>query len=265
MKHKRPVVYYGWWIVTASFLISVYTAGVVYFSFTAVFEPIAEEFGWSYTQISLAASLRGLETGLLAPLVGYLTDRWGPRRLVFGGVVATGAGLMLLSRVTSLPMFYGAFVLIAIGISTCIGTILLTAVVYWFKKNLAIATGIMACGTAIGGFMIAPVTILIDTFGWRFSMAILGVGMWVIGIPLSLLIRHKPEHYGYLPDGITEDEQKVNMVRNPTQNTEQDMDARQAIHSRTFWHIALALTYQSLVLTTYYALSQHNGYFQDIF
>ena len=52
----------------------------MFYGFTAVFEPIAGELGWSYTQISLAASLRGLETGLLAPLLGLLADRWGPRR-----------------------------------------------------------------------------------------------------------------------------------------------------------------------------------------
>ena len=81
LNQKRPKIFYGWWIVGASLLITLYTGGVVYFGFTAVVEPIAEEFGWSYAQISLASSLRGLEVGLLAPFVGFLADRWGSRRL----------------------------------------------------------------------------------------------------------------------------------------------------------------------------------------
>ena len=70
-------VFYGWWIVGACFLIALYMGGVIFYGFTAIFEPIANEFGWSYTQISLALSLRGLEIGLLAPLIGLLVDRWG--------------------------------------------------------------------------------------------------------------------------------------------------------------------------------------------
>ena len=98
------------------------------YGFTAIFEPIVNEFGWSYAQISLAASLRGLEIGLFAPFFGMLVDRWGPRRLLFGGGIITTLGLVLLSRVTSLGMFYGAFILVALGLSATSSTVLVTAV-----------------------------------------------------------------------------------------------------------------------------------------
>ncbi len=93
MKWKPSKVFYGWWIAAASLLIGLYSAGVVFYGFTAIFEPIADELGWSYTQISLASSVRGLEAGLLAPLIGVLADRWGPRRLIFSGAIFTAVGL----------------------------------------------------------------------------------------------------------------------------------------------------------------------------
>ena len=96
-KQKPPKVFYGWWVVVASFLIALYVGGTILYGFTAIFEPIASEFGWSYTQISLATSLRGLEMGLLAPVVGLLVDRWGPRKLLFGGS-SSSAGESLLLR-----------------------------------------------------------------------------------------------------------------------------------------------------------------------
>ncbi|MFC2025524.1 MFS transporter, partial [Chloroflexota bacterium] len=68
LKQKRPKVFYGWWIVGAGLFIALYVAGTIHLGFTAVFEPLAEEFGWSYAQISLAASLRGMEIGILVPL-----------------------------------------------------------------------------------------------------------------------------------------------------------------------------------------------------
>jgi len=110
-------IFYGWWIVGASFLIAVYVGGAVFYGFTAFFEPIVEEMGWSYTQISLAASLRGLETGFFAPIIGILADRWGSRRLIFGGALITAAGLMLLGSTNSLGIFYLSFALIALGMS----------------------------------------------------------------------------------------------------------------------------------------------------
>ena len=113
-------IFYGWWIVGASLLIALYMGGAVFYGFTAFFEPIANEMGWSYTQISLAASLRGLEMGLLTPVVGILADRWGPRKLIFGGVLVTASSLLLLGSTKSLVMFYSAFALMSIGVSCCI-------------------------------------------------------------------------------------------------------------------------------------------------
>ena len=140
---KQPRIFYGWYIVIASLFILLYTGGVAHFGFTAVFEPIADEFHWSYAQISLASSLRGLEMGLLAPLVGFLVDRWGPRKMVFAGSFFMCLGFLVLSRVDSLFLFYVAFALIAVGMSFSAGTVLMTAVANWFQKRAGIAMGIV--------------------------------------------------------------------------------------------------------------------------
>ena len=50
--------FYGWWIVASCFLMAVYTAGVVGWGFTAVFEPIKNEFGWTSAQVAFSSSLR---------------------------------------------------------------------------------------------------------------------------------------------------------------------------------------------------------------
>ncbi len=248
---RRPIIFYGWWVVGASFLISLYTAGVIHFGFTAVFEPIADEFGWSHAQISMAASLRGLETGLLAPIVGILVDRWGPRKLVFWGVVVSGLGLLLLSRINSLGMFYAAFLVIAIGISTSSATVFLTTLVQWFKRHLGIAVGIATSGFALGGLMVPLMTTLIDTYGWREPMFGLGLALWLICVPLSFLIRNRPEQYGYLPDGDESNtsSSSVAVERHfPTNSPEVDVSAKQVLKSRAFWHIAPAFMCQILVI-----------------
>jgi hypothetical protein len=89
LNRKHPQVFYGWWVVGSAFFVALYMGGTIFYGFTAVFKPIAEELEWSYTQISLAASLRGLEMGLLAPgssaylsTVGAHGDCYSPARLL---------------------------------------------------------------------------------------------------------------------------------------------------------------------------------------
>jgi MFS family permease len=73
-------------------------------------DPLVREFGWSYTQVSFALSLRGMEMSILAPVVGFLVERFGPRRLCLVGVATIGCGFLLLRQTQSLWMFYGAII-----------------------------------------------------------------------------------------------------------------------------------------------------------
>jgi len=245
---ERSRVFYGWYIVGASVFILLYTGGVVHFGFTAVFEPIAEEFQWSYAQISLASSLRGLEMGLLAPLVGFLVDRWGPRKLTFAGSILVCMGFLVLSQVSSLAMFYGAFALLATGMSLCGGTVLLTAVANWFRRKAGIAMGIVASGFGLGGLLVPVVTKLIDVLEWRKAMLTVGLGMLVTVLPLSFLMRHKPEQYGYQPDGEASNNVESTGIQNLTIDTEINITAKQALRNRAFWHLAFASLCHAFVI-----------------
>jgi OFA family oxalate/formate antiporter-like MFS transporter len=77
----------------------------------------------------------------------------------------------------------------------------MTAVANWFRKKVGIALGVVGSGIGAGGLMVLLIVRLIDLYQWRTTLIILGLGMWTIGIPLSLVVRNRPEHYGYLPDG----------------------------------------------------------------
>ncbi|MBI2832160.1 MAG: MFS transporter [Chloroflexi bacterium] len=241
-------IFFGWWIVAASFLVAMYASGVITYGFTTVIEPVSLEMGWSYTQISLAASLRGFEAGLLSPLAGLLVDRWGPRRVISTGAVITSTGFFLLSRTQSLGMFYIAFVLMAMGTSVFM-TVLMTVVASWFRKRMGLASGIAVCGFGAGGLVVPLVAGLVDSNGWRETMSILSVSALVILLPLSLVFRHKPEQYGYLPDGAqTKGEAILDKSAVRKQASDADFRAKQALRSSTFWRITLAIMCINIVL-----------------
>jgi OFA family oxalate/formate antiporter-like MFS transporter len=194
-------IFYGWWIVWAGFFISLYVGSIIFYGFTAFFEPLVKEFGWSYTQISFASSLRGIEMSFLAPLVGFLADRFGARRMVFWGVVTIGLGFFLLSFTRSLWMFYAGFVLIGFGGGGCTAVVLNGVVANWFQRDIGKALGLLSSGYGASGLMVPLIVWLIDASGWRLALMILGAGTFAIGIPLARIIRNTPEAYGLSPDG----------------------------------------------------------------
>ena len=246
---KPTKIFYGWWIVGASFLTALSVGGVVFYGFTAFFEPIVDEMGWSYTQISLAASLRGLETGLLAPVIGILADRWGPRRLIIAGVFITTAGLALLSATTSLVMFYGACALLSISMSACASTVLMTSLANWFRRKIGIASGIAICGFGFGGLLVPVIVWLIAVYEWRMALNILALGVVVVVLPLSLLFRRKPEQYGLSPDGEPENLTTYRDGLGISQAPEVEVKAKPALKSGTFWRLALTFMYHMMAVS----------------
>jgi MFS family permease len=234
-------IFYGWWIVGACFFISLYVGAVIFYGFTAFIEPLVREFGWSYTQVSFASSLRGVEMSLLAPLVGFLVDRLGSRRLIFWGVITIGVGFILLSLTQSLWMFYAGFILIAFGGGGCTAVVLSQVVACWFQRDVGKALGVMTSGVGASGLMIPVIVWLIDALGWRTAMVVLGGGMWAIGIPLSFVIRDTPEGCGLHPDGrepVAPAAGKTKETTGPAAGV-QEYSFREALKHRAFLFLAL--------------------------
>ncbi|MCU0531150.1 MAG: MFS transporter [Syntrophales bacterium] len=243
-----PALFYGWWIVAACFLISVYVGCCGFFGFTAMIDPIVREFGWSYTEVSFASSLRGLEMGILAPIVGVLVDRFGPRRLILAGVVTIGAGFILLSLTQSLWTFYASFILLAFGAGGCTSVVTLAVVARWFRRNLGKAMGITVSGFGASGLLIPVVVWLIDSYGWRSAMIVQGVGMWALGIPLALVIRDRPEEMGLVPDGPLRPSPSTASGAARSEIPEARVPFREAVKSRPFLWLNLVEAVRFTVL-----------------
>lgn len=238
-------VFYGWWVVLATSLIHLWGAGTFFYSFTAFFNPIVEEFGWSYAATSFAASLRGIEGGIASPLVGLAVDRYGARRLLFLGSILSGLGFIFLSRIQSLWSFYLLFVFLSVGSSLLFPIPGWAAVTNWFVKQRGKALGLLSTAIGMGGMLIYFVNWLIGCCGWRMTMVIIGIGMWVIGIPCSLMVRHSPEPYGLSPDGRTSLKPPLRTpewVDKKKERGSQEYSAREAMKTHVFWILAVTMT-----------------------
>ncbi len=134
--------------------------------------------------------------------MGRLIDKMGPRKMAIFGAVVVGIGYALLSRMTALWMLYVLFgVVIALGFNAGFSHAASAAVANWFIRKRGRALGLYTLGAGVGGATLVPlIGWLISQYGWRTTVVIIGVGVWVIVIPLSLVLRHRPEQYGYVYD-----------------------------------------------------------------
>ncbi|MFC1928640.1 MFS transporter [Chloroflexota bacterium] len=243
---RKKGIFYGWWILLSTSVIHFWGAGVFVYSFTAFFNPLVRDFHWSYAATSFTASFRSLESGIAAPVVGFLTDKFGARRLMIIGAAWAGIGFMLLSQINSLWSFYATFIFLSIGMSMMLPVPGWTIINNWFSRKRGTAMGVVNAAVGASGVLIPLVNWLITQYGWRATFTIAGIGMWVIGIPLSLIIRHRPEQYGYLPDGeehLMKEPQTPARQKQPRLNEEATgFGVKQAIKTRAFWILALTVT-----------------------
>jgi MFS family permease len=148
----------------------------------------------------------------------------------------------------NLATFYVVFFFISAGLTTFVGALPMTVVGNWFRKRVSLATGILVCGVAFGGLLVPLVTHVIDTFGWRIAMVIFGLVAFMAILPLSFIVRHKPEQYGYLSDGTKNTEVSYRKEQMMTTNHDANVGVGQALKSVPFWIIALCFAFHNLML-----------------
>ena len=234
-------IFYGWWVVCAASVIHLWGAGTFFYSFTAFFNPIINEFGWSYTSTSIAASLRSVEGGIASPLIGFAADRYGSRKLLVAGAVLSGFGFILFSRISSLWSFYLVFILLSVGVSLLFPIPGWTAVANWFIKGRGTALGVLSGAIGMGGMLIYLINWLLEKYGWRSTLVIIGIGFWVITIPCAFMVRHKPESLNLLPDGAEPAGTPEGLTTDSA--TEPDgLTLPQVLKTRTFWTLAAIVT-----------------------
>lgn len=250
MKRRRGI-FYGWWIVAASFGLIAYGGGAYWYGFSVFFKPIQNEFGWTRAETSAAFSLASLEGGVQGPIVGPLVDRFGPRRLMLLGTIVMGLGFVALGYIQSLWAFYLVYVaLLALGSNTATGIAPVAAVAHWFVRRRSLAFAILSAGWSLGGGVMVPfLAWLIPELSWRTAAIFVGVTVWLMGLPLSLLVRHKPEPYGYLPDGDPDAALSLASSKSVTPADPVNFTLRQALRSRALWFLALSFTARTLALS----------------
>lgn len=178
-----------WWLVIAGCVTHAVNTGFSYFGMSAFFPSFEREFGWSRTAISGAFSLARVESGLLGPIEGYLTDRVGAQRMLFIGLVICALGFLALGWVNSLPMLYVVIVVgIVLGSSLGYNMPISVLIAKVFRERRSLAFGIFRMGPGLSGPLVPAIGWAIGLWGWRQAAFLSALIIFSVGFPLAWLI-----------------------------------------------------------------------------
>ena len=177
--------------------------------------------------------------------VGSLMDRHGPRKTLAGVASLFGLACIGMSQTQGLFSVFLGFLFLRMLGQGAMAFLTANTVAMWFNRHLGIASGIMSLGEAISiGVFPAMNLLLIQAMGWRTAYATLGIGVWVVVLPLLVLaFRNRPEDVGQVVDGSPP-------RRGATKSRPgRDHSFGEALRTRPYWIMAVASALASMTIT----------------
>src|ERR1700691_5088772 len=199
---ESQIAYPGWRIVLAGFFgVMVSFASIVPYTFGLFLKPLTASFGWHREATSAGFSIAALTVAAASPGLGYLLDRYHPRRIILPCIGVFSAAYASLALLTPhLLHFYLTFFVIGlvgngtayIGYSRAIST--------WFNRRRGFALSIMLAGSGLGAMILPVITQAANAhLGRRPPCFILGLRAFRVGFPLTAMfarerpVAHQPQ------------------------------------------------------------------------
>ena len=241
---RRLPFFYGWVIVAVVFVTM--AVGVnARTSFSLLFPPLLNEFGWDQGATAGAFSFGMLVSAVLGPVLGRLMDRGGPRVVMELGVAALAAGMLLAPLAHTRWQIYATLgVLVSSGSIATGYTGQALFLPNWFARRRGLAISIAYSGVGMGSIVLLPwLQSLIERSGWRAACFAMGVLMLVLLAPLNLLLCRRPQELGLYPDGERASDAMASRRRMRVVDAEWaavDWTLRRAVRTGRFWWIGVA-------------------------
>ena len=254
----RLPFFYGWLLIGVAF-VTMAVAVSSRTAFSLLMPPLIDEFGWDRGLAAGAFSFGFLVSALASPIVGRVVDRHGPRVVIEAGVVLLAAGLLAAPAIRTAWHLYATLgVLVSAGANLMSFTAHSLFLPNWFARRRGLAIGIAFSGVGIGALLLLPwLQAIIGREGWRAACWTMGLAVLAVLGPINLLVRHRPQDIGLLPDGTPgagsgESRARSNVV-DPAWALAEWTLAR-AVRTRRYWWIALSYF---CALVAWYAVQVH--------
>jgi len=177
MASKYAEFKFGWPVVFASAIgIGLGMSPLPFYTIGVFAAPLVAEFGWGYDQVFLSLAFFTLAAVVASPIIGHLTDRYGPRRVALISIVFFSLAFMSFSLMNgSIVVWLTIWGVLAVCGAGTLPITWTRAVNGWFFEKRGLALGFSLIGTGLFGILAKQYAFyLIEHVGWR--MAYVGVG-----------------------------------------------------------------------------------------
>jgi MFS family permease len=224
--------------------------GATLYLFGLLIVPMQEELGWTRVSLSGAFSVASLILGLAGLPIGRFVDSRGSRMpIAIGSVLAAGCliGLAASTQVWQLYVYWG----LGLGLAGALTSMQVasTTVANWFvlRRGTALALLTTIVGLAAPVYVPAASWLIVHT-GWRQALLLLAAAFLLVPLPLSTMIRRRPEDIGLNPDG------ESYLVQGRHHQVEEGFSLSEALAHRSFWTLTLTTV---LSATAFGAVTVH--------
>ncbi len=159
------------------------------FGFGVFIAPLSTAFGWTRPAIAFGSTIIALMAMVVAPLQGYLIDRFGSRPVVLVSVPLFAAGLFAMPYMPGdIRFFYAACMLLPLLGLGLWSSSYLRAVSTWYDRHLGLAIGLANGGIGIGAALVPVIaTALMQGGDWGRAYVGLGLIALLVTWPLNFL------------------------------------------------------------------------------
>jgi len=235
--HPNPPFYYGWLALFIAGLGAFVATGIAQTVFGGIQDFIVEDMDWDRKTIALAATLGTWSSGVVAISIGRMIDKFGPRLIMPIAALIVGIGSIYLANIKSIWGFFIIYIIIrAIAGPSLQNLIPRTIAVNFFSRQRNMAMGITTFNRIFGeSINLQIITTLASRYSWRFAYRTLGLITIPLCIPIFMIIRHRPEDIGQLPDG----DKEISESKKINNQNEKILTFKQILQIRSFWFILI--------------------------
>jgi MFS transporter, OFA family, oxalate/formate antiporter len=243
-----------WGIAVAGVFLQIALGAVYAWSVFRV--PLAKQFGWSISEVTLTFTISIVVLGVAAFFGGLWLNRKGPRIVALTGGFLYGAGVFLASfsdhKLWWLYLTYGVIGGIGVGFSYIVPVAVL---VKWFPDRRGLITGVAVGGFGAGALINAPVaTRLIQNVGVLSTFAYLGIAFFLVTVTSGYFMQNPPE--GWKPEGWTATGMRA------SQRSTRDYTLNEALRTWQWWALWLLLFLNTSAGIS--IISQESPLFQEL-
>jgi OFA family oxalate/formate antiporter-like MFS transporter len=218
--------------------------------------PLAKQFGWSISEVTLTFTISIFVLGIAAFFGGLWLNRKGPRIVALTGGFLYGTGVFLASfsdhKLWWLYLSYGVIGGIGLGFSYIVPVAVL---VKWFPDRRGLLTGIAVGGFGAGALVTAPVaTRLIQSVGVLETFAYLGIAFLILTVAAGYFMQNPPE--GWTPKGWAPTASQA------SQRSHRDYTLAEALRTWQWWALWLLLFLNTCAGIS--VISQESPLFQEL-